>query len=278
MKKAIAAVCGILIILTAVIMAFKTADIIKPVSSGEADTAEGSSYLESLENEKAADRENEIRTKREEYEKEQQQKKAEQESIKASEKQAEMSIPFAEMKEGSLELAFKDIIITGDSLVKSIWEYNVLDKSYIYAEIGAGIRYLKEISGEIIAQNPKYLVFHYGENELDGEEYAKYFISNYKQAVQDIQKALPDTEIYIDSIFPVTDKAVVNEPPLKYVDYYNKLIKQMAEELGVTYLDFDPLFASFEKNYYDADGIHPIRSFYPEQYLPFIYTEVKGQN
>ena len=60
-----------------------------------------------------------------------------------------------------------------------------------------------------------------------------------------------------------------------YIPDYNKLIKEMCKEVGVTYVDYDPFFASFTENYYDPDGVHPKYKFYTEQYLPFLYTEVR---
>ena len=48
----------------------------------------------------------------------------------------------------------------------------------------------------------------------------------------------------------------------------------MTEEVGVTYIDYDPLWQSISNSYYDLDGIHPVSSFYTEQFLPYLLTEV----
>ena len=55
----------------------------------------------------------------------------------------------------------------------------------------------------------------------------------------------------------------------------DKLIRQMCKELGVTYVDYDPFFRAIGEKYYEPDGIHPKYSFYTEQYLPFVYKEVR---
>ena len=70
------------------------------------------------------------------------------------------------------------------------------------------------------------------------------------------------------------EKAHKTEPYTVNIDEYNKLLRKMCQELGVTFLDYDPLFRSFTENYYDPDGIHPKYKFYTEQYLPFVYREV----
>ena len=178
---------------------------------------------------------------------------------------------------GDFRRAFRDVLISGDSLVKAISEYDVLDASQVIAEIGAGVGYLQDTTGQIVEDNPRYLVLHYGENEMDVPENADWFIGRYRSAIRSLQEQLPDTEIFVDSIFPVEDFACTDEPYLKYIAQYNEKLRQMAGELGVTFLDFTPLWNAFEKDYYDGDGIHPVRSFYTEQYLPYLLKEVVGR-
>ena len=177
------------------------------------------------------------------------------------------------IKKGNFNYAFKETVISGDSIVKAIDEYDLLDSTRVIAEIGASTHYLASVTDEIVAAKPKYLILHYGENEVGGKDYSS-FIKRYTECVKKLKKELPHTEIYIDSIFPVSDKALEREPYLKYIGDYNAAMKNMAIELGVHYIDFDAMWQGFEKNYYDADGIHPLRSFYTEQYLLYILKEV----
>ena len=158
--------------------------------------------------------------------------------------------------------------------MKAIWEYNILDADQVIAEIGAGVGYLYDTLDAIVAQAPAYLVLHYGENELDVPDNADGFIARYADAIRSLQQRLPGTVIFVDSIFPVEDFACESEPYLRYVSFYNEKLRQMAAELGVTYLDFTALWQTFDKDYYDGDGIHPTRAFYTEQYLPYLISEV----
>ena len=181
------------------------------------------------------------------------------------------------LQSGNFRPAFRDIVISGDSIVKAIWEYNILDKSQVLAEISAGANYLNKIADDLVASNPAYLILHYGENEVvESESQAQSFIASYKSAVQNLQQRLPNTKIYVDSIFPVREFAFNKEPYLVNIPHYNELLRQMAAELGVPFLDYDSVWGSYEKNYYDADGIHPIKSYYSEQYLPYILTQLVG--
>ena len=183
----------------------------------------------------------------------------------------------AAIKNGEFSAAFEDILISGDSLVKSICEFGIMDETRVMAEVGAGTKYLSDTTDDIVAAHPKYLILHYGENELDKKENAVYFIRRYKRRILALQSKLPHTEIYVDSIFPVKEKAYVTEPYTVNIAYYNSLLEEMAGELHVTYLDYAGLWRSFDKDYYDADGIHMKRSFYTKEYLPYVYAMAKGQ-
>lgn len=175
---------------------------------------------------------------------------------------------------GNYRAAFRDTVIAGDSLVKALTEYHILDRSQILAEVSVGPEHLEKMTGTIVSRNPRCLVLHYGENDLDRMERAPYFIREYKQCIETLQKRLPNTAIYVDNIWPVMEKAHKTEPYTVNIDEYNKLLRKMCQEIGVTFLDYDPLFRSFTENYYDPDGIHPKYKFYTEQYLPFVYREV----
>ena len=240
-----------------------------PQKEAKIDTSPGISYLHQVEDENFS-------SDKTTMPKETQSKKANK-GAKNKQKTTK-SQSTAAIKNGNLRAAYKDFIISGDSLVKSIYEYGILDSETVIAEIGVGTSYLKETTDKIIKAKPKYLVLHYGENELDEKENAVYFINRYKKCIKELQKELPETEIFVDGIFPVLEKAYEDEPYTVNIDYYNSLIKDMAKELGVKFIDFSPLFKSFDKEYYDADGIHLLASFYKEQYLPYVYTEVLSKN
>ena len=240
-----------------------------PQQGEKVDTAEGISYIASHETVKAT----QSTTKKKELISSKQNKKNNKKKKNAKKKTESPTI-----KDGNFRAAYKDFIISGDSLVKAIEEYGYLDNKTVRAEIGVGTSYLSKTTKDIVAAKPKYLILHYGENELDKKENAVNFINRYKKCIRTLQKQLPDTKIYVDSIFPVQKKAHKSEPYTVNIGYYNGLLKKMAAELKVGYIDFTPLWKSFDKNYFDADGIHPLGTFYTEQYLPYVYTEVMSKN
>lgn len=246
-----------------------------PQQEAKANTAEGISFIAAHETVSTTQPQT---TKQVVPTTEKQDKKHGKKNNKQALKPAETTTEKPEIKDGNFKAAYKDFIISGDSLVKAIYEYGILDSTQVIAEIGVGTSFLSKSTDEIVAANPKYLVLHYGENELDEKENAAYYVNRYKKCIEVLKERLPDTKIYVDSIFPVEEKAHKSEPYTVNIDYYNTLLKKMAEELNVTYIDYTQLWNSFEKDYYDADGIHPIASFYTEQYLPYVYTEVLSKN
>lgn len=247
----------ILLILAIGILSIRLFVVFIPQKAETADTAEGIKYLASLDKVDAKQAEETVRKAREKYSGAEQRKKI----AKA-------------IKEGNYEYAFQDIIIAGDSIVKAINEYGILSSSQVIAEVGAGTAYLEDVTGDIVAANPKYLILHFGENQLAGKDYADEFASIYGECIKTLKAKLPNTKIYVDSIFPVQEKAFGSEPVLRNIPEYNEAIKDMCKEIGVTFIDYDAMWASFAKNYYDLDGIHPVASFYKEQYLPYVLAEV----
>lgn len=281
------------------VMAVRTMSIVIPKKADKIDTSQGVEYLTRLDSVTAAQAEKAIRDAQTEREQQtaaaseiqdgnepiqpddtdsvtENETETETENTPApvtnyTEKQREI---LDAIDEGNFDYAFRDTLIVGDSLVKGLTEYEKLDSSYVIAEIGGGTIYLEEVMWDIISINPRNLVIHIGENELDDEDYCQYFIERYSDCLYTIMDYLPDTEIYVESIFPVLDHALEDEPYLANIGYYNEHLREMADELGVHYIDYDTVFASFPRSYYEQDGIHQLPEFYDEQYMPHVLKEV----
>lgn len=256
MKK-IAKIIPLILIVAIGALSIRLFVVFVPKKAEAADIKQGVSYLASLDRVDAKQAEETVRKAREKY------------------SGAEMRKKIAKaIKEGNYKFAFQDVMISGDSIVAAIYEYGILSTSQVIAEVGAGTAYLEDVTKDIVAANPKYLVLHFGENQIGDKGYAEEFASLYGDCIKNLKKQLPNTKIFVDSIFPVQEKAFGSEPILRNIPAYNEAIKTMCKDIGVTFIDYDSLWASFSKNYYDLDGIHPVSSFYTEQYLPFVLTEV----
>lgn len=269
MRKAPGIVFALVLVLAVCLMFIRLLSVVLPQEENEIDTSAGMSYLAGTEQTEITESLiSEMTTSVSEQ-------TTETETVpETSEETTPETTQYYEIKDGNFRAAYDDIIIAGDSLVKAIAEYGILDDDQVIAEIGAHTRHLSSVTDQIVYSNPKYLVLHYGENELDEEANAPYFISRYKECIIRLQEELPDTEIFVGSIFPVQEKAHRSEPYTVNIPYYNELLKEMSEELGVHFIDYDPWWETFDTDYYEPDGIHPVMRFYTEQYLPYVYNVV----
>ena len=77
---------------------------------------------------------------------------------------------------------------------------------------------------------------------------------------------LPETTIsvpfrlFVNSIFPVREKALEGEPLLEKIPEYNKALKELCDSQTVAFIDNTDLVS---EQYYEQDGIHFKADFYP---------------
>ena len=163
----------------------------------------------------------------------------------------------------SFPARFSHTIIMGDSMAEGLLEYGLLPESIVIAKRG---RRTDNIDGEInsvIAIAPKAVFLQYGLNDLEycrGK--ASRFAAQYKVQIEKIQKALPNTKIYINSITPIAAKAQSKKKAYTHVSEFNEALKKLCEELQVVYID-NTNTIDFSGNVYEKDGIHPTFAYYP---------------
>ena len=105
----------------------------------------------------------------------------------------------------SIKEKFTTAVVMGDSITAGFTEYDILNASSVVAEIGAGLGGLEEQIGKLKELNPQVVFLSYGMNDIlstQGDTDA--FIDQYKSIIKQMQKELPNTKIFINSIFPVS--------------------------------------------------------------------------
>lgn len=201
---------------------------------------EGTVYLEKLENKDLAAVEAEVKEVK---------KKAQAEAIEAGEL--------------SVWAQFSDYVIFGDSRTVGFYFHEFLDKQRVLADGGLTIADIPAYEDQIAALNPSYLFLCTGLNDVSigywktPEEY----VNAYEETVQELMKKLPDTEIYINSIFPAQDPAFEKSEKWREIPEYNKAVKQWCEEKGYHYIDNTSVYEE-HNDLYDSDGIHFKKEFY----------------
>ena len=150
---------------------------------------------------------------------------------------------------------FSSSVILGDSRAESIVSYGILDSSPVVAYKGRNLITAQK-EGDInkaINLSPTNLFLTYGLNDVELYGDPSDFIKEYEKVIKDIQSKLPNTKIYVNSIFKVKDKAISESPSLKNVPQFNTAIINMCNKLGVTYIDGSSIV---DESSYEDDGIH----------------------
>lgn len=181
---------------------------------------------------------------------------------------------------------FANDLFIGDSIFTGLENYGFFPSSNVYAEIGLNpeTAHTKEYGGYTSVTkakelNPKRIFIMLGTNGLSymGNTY---MADQMKILVSELKEACPDSYIYVVSIPPVTKahEAEGNET-MSMVKGYNTLLKKMAEDTGVVYLDLCSQLQDntgyFSSKYAEADGLHFLDTAYKKM-LSFFQKTIGG--
>lgn len=194
---------------------------------------------------------------------------------------------FEKPKEENNEVIFDETIaFIGNSRTQGFIMYNGLSKVQDYTYIGLMVdtamtkEFVKTENGKKITLlqdmenkqiNKVYIML--GINEL-GWSYPSVFKLKYGELIDEIRKVKPNCDIYVQSIIPVTkskDKSdrIYNNTNIKK---FNSLIKEVAKEKNVKYLDVQSALTNSEgylPEEASTDGIH-IGKKYCEKWLNYL--------
>lgn len=165
--------------------------------------------------------------------------------------------------EGSrgLKEKFANTVVMGDSIPQGFADYNVLNSSNVTAKIGAHLTQLDDQIKAAKKMNPTIVFLSIGENDVtstDGD--VDLFIKQYKEVIDEISAEMPEASIFINSIFPVQEKALKKEPELEKIPDYNQALSDLCKKLSLGYIDNSDLV---QDKYYEDDGQHFKYDFYP---------------
>lgn len=160
---------------------------------------------------------------------------------------------------------FANSLVLGDSIAQGLYEYGVLDQSHVLAERGAGVvNGGGELASGQMAQAkalvPQALFLSYGMNDMKVTDQDS-FLKAYREDLEDLKQSLPDTDIYVNSILPVQQDTVAQQPVYANIPQYNEGLKHLCDELEITFIDNTDLV---KEEYYADDGIHMAPAYYTE--------------
>lgn len=180
---------------------------------------------------------------------------------------------------------FDDAVFIGDSLTEELILTTSLSNTTVYAYKGlmvdtaftkAVIRQGEQkvsVMDALAATDFAKVYIMFGINET-GWVYSNIFQEKYGAIIDRIREINPDAVIYIQSILPVsqsvssTHSYITNDR----IDEYNGLLRQLAEEKQVYYVDVRQAVMGEDGALPEdaaPDGIHPVRA-YCEQWLNYL--------
>lgn len=174
-------------------------------------------------------------------------------SVKVS-KSSVNTVPISIYKE-----YFKEDLFIGDSITEELKYYKFLYDNNVFSKIGLNTDTLRKlIPDEDFGIEPKNIYLMMGLNDSVFVKTEEKFKERYLAMLDALQAKFPDAKIYLQAIFPVSktldekEDARVNNTK---INSFNEVIKTIASERGLDYLDFSYLLKENE-DYFEPDGMH----------------------
>lgn len=161
----------------------------------------------------------------------------------------------------SLKEKFASTVVMGDSITDGFREYDILNASSVVSKIGVSLTQLDDQVAQLKAVNPQVVFMTYGMNDIgmtNGD--TKLFTNQYKAVIKQIQKELPETKIFINSVFPVQQEKINEQPAYAKVEEYNTALRELCDKMQIAFVDNTDLA---DAQYYEGDGVHFKPEFYP---------------
>ncbi len=170
--------------------------------------------------------------------------------------------------------AYEDTVFLGDSIIRSLLDYALVDINQMAAEVGSMTSDIPELAWQVIDANPKYILVLYGLNEIDGsDDDAYYFAERLFSQLEPIRQALPNARIIILAITPCCDNAIASQARLGTIEKYNIKLREKCVKEGLSFCDCADLFYEHPEQY-GADGIH----FHKALCIEWMYQVAKNMH
>ncbi|MFJ7887130.1 GDSL-type esterase/lipase family protein [Lysinibacillus xylanilyticus] len=178
---------------------------------------------------------------------------------------------------------FKNSLFFGDSITEGINYQDLIDDTNVIAEAGkVTVMAIEDDVDKVVERKPEHIFMSFGINDLlmpmdlEGNHIdnpVRYSIDNYSKLIQKVKENLPNVNIHILSVTPVTDKAMQEFPQYKHIDEYNEKLKELAKAEKAEYIDLSPIFDKY-LDLHDEDGVH-FKANYYTQLLDLLKLSVK---
>jgi lysophospholipase L1-like esterase len=172
------------------------------------------------------------------------------------------------------------VIFLGNSITQGgDWAALTGDSTVINRGIGADLTFgVLQRLPDVIRRKPSKLFILIGINDISRDIPDAVIAAEYRAIVDSVRSASPATKIIVQSILPLN--TTVPKFPQHYdkqarVVSVNRLLKRMARETGVRYVDLWPLFVDRKRQLdarYTRDGLHLNQAGY-EKWVRYLKAE-----
>lgn len=143
-------------------------------------------------------------------------------------------------------------VIVGDSRASAFANYGLWPKNQVQFTFNAVLYAEESIFTNTVAQNPARIIFMNGIDDL--MSFTPYWANvNYEKYIMKFLDQLPNVDVYVVEVLPVTEEAAAGKEGLQGIDELNKLNKEMCQKNNWTYVECSE---GFDPAYYANDGIH----------------------
>lgn len=150
-----------------------------------------------------------------------------------------------------------DIVFVGDSITAR-FEWDEYFTDYTVANRGIDSDVTEGVYNRldtIVSQTPEKIFIMVGINDIRQQIPADTTLSYYEKILDELIMALPDCEIYVQSVLPVHTSTGIDNTDVQSL---NASLEALANRKGLTYLDIYSAVADEENNFtYTVDGVHP---------------------
>lgn len=112
---------------------------------------------------------------------------------------------------------------------------------------------------KLIAEKPYRVYMMLGMNEIHYRPVSQ-MISEYKDMIEAIQQADPNTDIVLCAVSPVTRAEKARHPGMRQIPIFNGRLKKLAKKMGLKYLDYTDFLKDsggfLKAGYATGDGYH----------------------
>lgn len=165
--------------------------------------------------------------------------------------------------EEDLVSLFENSVFIGDSVTEGFAFNEILSQEQVIAGAGATAGFSYDDVDVLMQIKPEYVFIMFGSVDLlmPVNDPQKLFRTDLTKLINKIKELTPYSEIYLQSITPVTEAAIIAEPRYGEIEKYNQIIREVAHQLKVHYVDIGALIEA-NPDLYAEDGVHFKKEFY----------------